>query len=490
MRRLIIILLLIAGTAGAAILLIPRLISEETVRQSISRQLTSLSGSQVDLAGAVNFTVYPNLGFAAESVSVGAPEDQVNLSAEEVIAAADLFALISGQIKIKEVRLQKPKITLNQHASANKPSDTESDAGENSEDVFRVIAAYLENLSVDRLSIVEGTVWEVDPNGSRIVASDLDIGLSAPGLGEALSLTFDGLVEKQKVTFSAELGSLGELLSRQPTAFQMESSLSPPPHPLLADIVAAGNVQLASDGSYRVQKGTVEMAGQAVKLDVVYTPGNRPHLWAKVAAGRLVFQNNGETTTAQDPQTDTGSASNTVDFGFAKTMDLDLELQADAVQTGDAIAEQIFAVASLKKGKLEGVFSSKAIAKGNLSTEFTGAFVNNKPEFRGRFTAEGIDLTSLAELAAISLPLGGNVNTDMRFAFRAGSPKTIRNTLNVAGKISLADGTAQIPQLNSAFGPGAETIREISASANISGIQNPVNLSGNMNWKGDGMNGV
>jgi len=485
LRKLLIILLLLVGTAAAAVASVPFWVSDEAVREGISGQLSELSGSQVTLGGGVEFAVYPDLGFKAENVAVGASDDPLKVSTRSVIAKADLLSLFSGKIRVTELQLDSPQIIVHESGGATAAENPQDASPAQSEDLFRDLATYLDGVSIDRLAIAGGTVTEISASGSRVLASDLDLELSAPGLDKTLSMTFSGTVDGQKVSFAGELGSLGELLGRQPTFVRVDSQISPPPHPLLAAVNLGGEVQLAADGSYRVHRAKVTMAGQPVNLDVTYSPGKRGHIAANISAGRLVFENAAPASSGEAAASDDTADSGPVDFEFARRMDFDLELQAEAIQTQDAIAEGVFAVASVKNGKLDGVISSQAIAKGSLSTEFSGEFVNNVPEIRGRFTAGSIDLNSLAELAAVSLPVDGIINSDIRFAFRAGNIDKVRNTLNFAGKVGIAQGSAVVPQLASALGSGAEKISGISTTAQIDGIQNPVQVSGSLFWQGE-----
>jgi len=482
LRKLLVVLLLIVGSAGAALALIPYLVSDETIRQSISSQLSSVSGSRVVLGGDVNFTVFPNIGFSADNVSIGEQGDDVVITTQRMVAAANLLALFSGQVNVNEIRLEKPDISLRQTAEDQVSQSDNNTITQEPADIFQTVAGYLEDVSIDDLTIINGTVRQIAGTNNRLIASNLNLSLSAPGLDAPLSVAFDGLIQDQKIILNGELDSLAELLKREATPVELDVSVSPAPHPLLAEISVNGNVQLQLDGSYRLQKAKVSVADQPVNLNMEYTPGDRPHLWTKIVAKKLSFETlnvSGSKTTSVESDVENGA----IDYAFTQDIDLNFELQADTVQTGNATAEGVDARISLHNGQLNGIVSSKAVAKGKLRTEFSVTFQDNIPKFWGRLIANSIDVASFSNLAAVSLPIGGNASSNLQFAFKGDTPKTISDTINLKGEFGLEQGTALIPELKSSLGTGAENISAISATAIVQDIRQPVNLSGNLKWR-------
>lgn len=483
LRKLfLIVFLLIVGVVGA-IASIPFIISEETIRASISGQLSEVSGTEVRLDGEVDFNVFPSIGFGAEDVAIGNEGDAVSVVARSVVVSADFAALFSGQVNVDEVRLENPEITLGNAPEAGNTA-TETDNNATDADIFKTVAGYLENISIADLTIVDGTVRQINNAGLQELASNLNLSLSAPGLNETLSLDFDGVVQDQKITLSGELGSLADLLNRSATPVSLDTQLSPAPHPLLAEVSANGNVQLVSDGSYRIHKGRVTLADQPVNLDIAYTPGERPHIWTKIVADSLVFQQEDFASDAA-ASSDNSSKQGQTDYSFTKDIDLNFELEANSIRSGDATAEGVVAEVSLNQGELNGIVSSKRVAKGQLDTAFSVTFPKNKPKVWGRLNTNNIDVGSLLNLAAVSAPVTGQLNSGIQFAFVGDTADAISNSVNLNGEFEFTDGSVQVPELRSALGEGAENITGIFATAKVSDIYKPVQLSGKLNWRNE-----
>ena len=83
-----------------------------------------------------------------------------------------------------------------------------------------------------------------------------------------------------------------------------------PLHPALADLSASGSIQLADDGSYRITGGEIDSIGQKMRLDASYTPGDRPFVMARIAAGALDYSDFQPAETS--PAGEAGEAANRV----------------------------------------------------------------------------------------------------------------------------------------------------------------------------------
>src|SRR5690606_19326624 len=169
----------------------------------------------------------------------------------------NLLSLLSDQIQVTGIELTAPRIVL---ASAGEGSE-DAPAQEAEGDVFKLAAAHLQRLSFDRIEIIDGEIAENRDGIARPVASGVNLRLSVPGINEPASLAFSGTVNDRKVDLAADIGSLRDLLERQPAEFSLSSTMEPPPHPALAKIAASGSIQLAADGSYRIEQGEIDSTG-------------------------------------------------------------------------------------------------------------------------------------------------------------------------------------------------------------------------------------
>lgn len=481
MKRLLILLFLILSVIVGLVFLIPQLVSDAEIRAELSRQITSLSGSQVQLNGPVQFSFFPDIGVTADNVVVGLESDAFSVSAERVVASANLMSLLTGQLKITQIRLNAPQINIrNEPGTPNQSAGSETG---NQDDIFELAASYIDTLSIDRLAVTSATLVQLNDRGLEVIASQSDFTLSAPGADQVVSFSFDGIVGSQKIKLDGRIDSLRNLLARNPTDFQFGSVVDPPPHPLIAKVSAQGALLLAEDGSYRVQGGTLSMNEDEIGLDIAYVPGERPFLKAEITAGDLFFEQPSLEGSSAPTNSGGTAPSDPIDLSFAKAFDLDLKLNATSLQTTDARARQVSAVLTTRQGALEGTIRAQEIAGGTLGIEFASSLNDAQPETWGRLTSASLDIASISRLAAISAPLDGKLDSNLEVAFRLADFDTIRNSFNARGSIGLKEGTMRIPQLAETLGPSAEVISGLYATATIENIRKPVQLSGGLSWK-------
>jgi uncharacterized protein involved in outer membrane biogenesis len=102
---------LIALAAIAFALFFPK---DFAIREA-ERQIEQATARQLDIAGEVNITLWPALGFSAEQVSLSNPEgfaDEHFLSADRIVFAIALMPLLSGDIEIKRLVLEGADLRL------------------------------------------------------------------------------------------------------------------------------------------------------------------------------------------------------------------------------------------------------------------------------------------------------------------------------------------------------------------------------------------
>src|SRR5690606_13868370 len=237
--------LLIVVLAGAVFLL-PFAIGTSTLRNALERQLSTAAGAEVSLAGPVRFSVFPDFGIVADNVGYIADDSTVSLSASRIIASVRLSSLFSNQIRITGVELQSPRIALREVQQAERVAAP----SENDGDIFQMAAGYLERLSIDEILVSNGEIVAESDAGIRPVASAMNLQIAVPGIEQPASFAFSGTVDGKKMELKGEIGSLRDLLDREPAAIAIHAAIAPPPHPALADLGASGEIQLSSDGSY------------------------------------------------------------------------------------------------------------------------------------------------------------------------------------------------------------------------------------------------
>ncbi|MEO4044846.1 AsmA family protein [Hoeflea sp. CAU 1731] len=483
MKKVLAAIAALALLFAAIIYLLPLAFGTDSLRTMLARQVSSASGADITLAGPVRFSVFPDFGIVASDVAYLSADKALAANAGKVVASVRVMSLLSDRIQITGIELEKPQIILSDSAA---PSSAEAPQTGQEEDVFEMAAGYLEKLAIDRFRIRDGEVLEDGGAGVRQIAGDLNLDLTVPGIEKPAKLAFSGTIDGTAMTFEGEIGSLRDLLNRQPSQFTFSGTMQPPPHPAVESVSAKGSIQLAADGSYRVADGEIMSAGQPMRLDMAYTPGARDHVSVGIRAGVLDYA-------AFEPEVGAGEATDATvgnsggapDLSALRQFDVDFDLQAEAVKAGDAVARGVAAQATLKDGELDATVISQQVAGGGLKVGVRADFNSDTPAIRGYATVTGIDIASLMQLAGVSAPVTGRLGSDVQYAFYGLDEDTIRKSVNMKGVVTIADGAAVVPELAEAIGPGAENITGLNIRAEVSDIANPVDVSGTMNWNGE-----
>lgn len=482
MRKVAIAAALLIVVLAGAVFLLPFAIGTSTLRTALERQLSAAAGAEISLAGPVRFSVFPDFGIVADNMGYVADDNSVSLSAGRIIASVQLTSLLSSQIHITGVELQNPRIALKE---TQQPGGEASAApSEGSGDVFQIAAGYLERLSIDEILISNGEIVAENDDGLRSIASAMNLQVKVPGIERPASFAFSGIADGTTMELQGEIGSLRDLLNREPAAITIHAALSPAPHPALADLGASGQIQLSSDGSYRITGGEVKSAGQQMRLDAAYQPGERDHIDVTINAGALDFS---DWAPAPAPASDnTGdSAAQGTDLSMLRQVDADFKFQAEAIQAGEAIARNVSLNATLLNGQLKASLQSQQIAGGGLEAGLFANFNYGEPEINGTLALSSIDVDHLARLAGQQIPASGHLSTSLQYAFLGTNPALIRDSINLAGSVSISDGTVAVPQLAEFAGSSAGLFSALNAQAEFTDMTQPVNFSGTTNWNGE-----
>lgn len=483
MKKVAVTIVLLGTAFAGLVLLLPLALGSDTLKSALSRQLSEASGAEISLRGPIQFSVVPDFGIVAEDLSYVSGDGLVSATSERLVASVNLMSLLSDQIRITGIELRKPRIVL---ADAGETGiDVEpTSAAESGDDFFRLAAGYLQKLSFDRVDITDGEIAESRGGTVLPVASGVNLGLSVPGVSEPASLTFSGVVSGRKMELAADIGSLRDLLDRQPADFSLSAKMEQPPHPALADLSASGSIQLAGDGSYRIAGGEIDSAGQKMQLDASYVPGTRPFVTAKIGAGTLDYSEL-QLTDATGNGGASDSPGRGPDLSALRNFDADIELRVEAMRVGEAVASGIAMQAKLRDGVLNSTLSSQQIAGGSLAASMLMDVNSTVPDTRGSLNLTSIDIQRLVTLAGQSVPASGQLSSELGYAFLGLDTATIRESVNVKGTVSVADGIVNVPQLAEIAGDGAGHVEALDLKVEIADISTPLGVSGTANWNGE-----
>ncbi|MCR6671495.1 AsmA family protein [Devosia ginsengisoli] len=466
--------------------LLPFAVNSGGLRTALASQLSEVSGAEIALNGTIHFSVLPEFGIVAEDMVLKTGDGAVAVAAARSVASVELLPLLSGQVRVSGIELKSPRIVLDDtvtDASAA-PSATEPD---DDADIFKTIAFYLERLSFSSVVVSDGEIARRTGEITEPMASAIELRLSAPGLDRPVAVSMSGVTRDGKMALDANIGSLGNLLARQPTEFSLSAQAERPLHPMLAEVSASGNIQLADDGSYRISGGEIASNGQKMQLDISYTPADRPFVMARIDADALDYSDFQPAAAASDENAagPANAAAGGADLSALRTLDADIELHAASLRAGDALAQDVTISVQLQAGKLVSVVQSAAIAGGSLAASIAMDVNAEDPQSSGSLNMSSIDIASLVALAGQQAPASGKISSQLQYAFRGLDGEAIRNSLNLRGEVSIAGGRVNIPQLETMVRPGAGVVESLEASLRIEDVRQPLSLSGTAHWNGE-----
>lgn len=481
-KAAVIAAILVLGLVGAVFLL-PLALSSDTLRASLARQLSDMSGAEIAFNGPIHFSIVPDFGVVIEDMTYETADGALAVAAQRSVASVEPMSLFSGQVRITGIALDRPRIVLGEAAAASGPAPAEA----GSDDIFKTLAGFLERLSIDQVVVRDGEVASKRAGIVEPLASEIALDLSVPGIDKPASLAVSGVMNGDKMELTADIGSLRDLLARRPAAFSLATKMAHPPHPLLASLSTSGNIQLAEDGSYRISGGEVDSSGQKMRLDASYAPGVRPFVMAKIEAGAIDYSDFQPAAAANGgaDAAGTSAAQKGPDLSALRDIDADIDVRAVSVKAGDALARDVVLTAQLRNGQLTSSAQSAEIAGGSLAASLALDANADVPQSSGSLTLSSIDIGQLLVLAGQSADVGGRLSSQLQYAFWGLSPDDIRNSINMRGSISVSGGKVRVAQLSDLAGAGADVVDALEATVHIEDVRQPMSLSGTARWNGE-----
>ncbi|MBK5569214.1 AsmA family protein [Ensifer sp. SSB1] len=488
MQRFFLGLLALGVLAVVSLIVLPSFVSSDWMRAELSRQLSSATGSSIALKGPVRLSVIPHLAVVAEDVSLDAESDGVTAEIGEVAGSVTLSSLWADRLHIREVRLIRPLVVIRPKSETASTAEAGGSAGDNGEakpnDPLAALVAFLERSAIDTISISEGTLRQGNAAGATEVVSDLDLTLQAPDIDRELSLSAGARLDDRHYKIALSVTPLRPLLERKPADLSLSVETDPALAPGLTQLKASGQVALNSNGSYQIRGGKLHVGDEELNLDALFIPGDRPRFMADLNADRLNFSAFAGTSglgssqsTAGTPQKQPTSAGLQALTGF----DADVSVTVGALTINDISASHVALTAALKDGLLTTRLEHLGIDAGGISAEISADVRKNEPTFKGRVTSKGLDISKLAGLAGLSVPLSGALAVDSGFAFRGLGGDAFRKSANLSGTASLRDAIFMVPGVND---PSMNQVKIKKLAVKIDDLTKPVLFSGNLVWRG------
>ena len=489
MKKLIFSVLVLLILLAGSVFLLPLILSSDVAREQFSKRISTISGMEIVLDGPVSFSVFPDLGLVAKNVKLSSSSGGFSVSVLKIVSNVNLSSVFSGNLEITGLSLQQPEITIDQSKQQSQVVDEEQGAN-NNQDPFASAVELLEKLSLNRFEVSDGKLSSRSVDGTEDLVSSINVLLLAPSLDGEIKLDFSAFKDGQQITSTVSLAALRPILKRQPSLVGIELKITPPPHPALADLSVSGNILLSEDGSYQIKDGALVSLGQPLRLDALYRPGKRPYVNLSVAAKNVDFgiieKISSGNTNANDDANFSNSANNGSVLGPLLDMDADINIVIDRFSMDGAEIRKINLQATLRDGNLNVNLGNAEVANGTIAAQATARLGDESPGVQGSFSAVSLGIESLAKLANTKAPLTGALGVNIGYAFSGLDEKSIKESFNFAGSISLSNGVAIVPALGDiGVGPAAAKISALNIVAEIQHVQKPVDIKARLNWNGE-----
>ncbi|MGE3143382.1 MAG: AsmA family protein [Hyphomonadaceae bacterium] len=215
-KRLPLWALLAGGLAGVIALVFLGLIAllvffpKEAAIAEVKRQVETATHRQVTIGEDVSFTLWPALGFTAHDVALSNPEgfpEAPFISADRVVFAVALMPLLSGDLQVRRLYLEKPHLAL--IAVADGHGNWEFPATENQQP--------LQSLKLEDLRLDDGLLTFQGAQGDPMTLEHINAALAIASLDTPVEASGDFVYRGQKLDFTSTIGAPRNVLEQKST---------------------------------------------------------------------------------------------------------------------------------------------------------------------------------------------------------------------------------------------------------------------------------
>lgn len=520
--RLVLIVIVLGLLGLGALFLIPA----ERVAAVATRQFEAATGRALSVEGDLRPTLWPVIGISTGAVSIAnAPWSEAGpmIAADGLVVGVEALPLLSGEIAVRELRIDKPRILLERRADGTANWEFAGSGGDAAvaPDAGAGGGGAAPKIAMESAVISGGLIRYVDhASGQETVLSDADLTLGLPDLagrvtleGRArfngapvtLSVVLDGVEQmlagsvrpvelrletgRNTVAFSGRAGSepvaaegrldadLQDLAGLLALAGQPPADL--PPGLGRERIALSGDVTLAGAERVFLRGGTLRLDQNTIRADADVTlSGARPRLVAQISADTLDLSGlAGGGGGTESGGGSTGWPKEAIDVSGLSAADAEVALTAQAVRFGDFALGATDIVARLEGGRLATEIRRLSAFEGGLTGEVV---VNGRSGLSvgGDLAATGMQLQPMLAALADYDRLLGPLEARVKFLGSGPSVDAIMRSLSGEGRVDIGQGELQgldiggmLRNLDTGYrGAGAKTIfRAITGSYTIAG---------------------
>ena len=498
MKKLLVVIVVLAVVAGGALFALPRLVPMERIEKEVTSRFTAATGRQLSY-GAVRVTVWPNLGLRLNDVKVSNPDwakDKSMLTLGQMDVSLSARALLQKKVDVQKFILKQPVIALEKAADGRtswtlKP-DAEVkaavDAPANAPAQSKTAADY--DVSLGEISISDGQItYRDDATGKVETVGNVDINISMPNLQAALNVDGGLDFRGKRVTLALSLDRPFDLVNGKtsPGSVTLKSDV------LNADV--AGDLSTANTLlkgrvsadisslpgliawlSQQPQKdapikkvsvaATAEASANAISLtgttltaddmkgtgDIkVDLAGARPALRARLALDHVNLDRfiaaggeKGEGTDKAAPAANaSGWDATPIDLSALKAADADVVVQTKGFTVKGVEVGASTLTAKLANGNLAFSSTDAAIFGGTAGSSLTVNASSAVPAITAKFNLAGVDAKPVLSTFAGFDKLSGKADGNISVATSGNSQRAMIGNLSGEGRALFRNGAIE-----------------------------------------------
>lgn len=469
-------IVVLAVLALGAVALVP----SEKIAAIATKEISARTGRDVAFSGKIKPVFFPVLGVKTEAFTIGnadwADGGDPMLRADSLLVGVELLPLFSGEVRIKDFRLDGVELRL------EKTSDGRANWELQGEDLpvadgDEASVSALPEFSLKNGRIRGGTVTYVDHlSGQKTIVTILDLKMSVLSKGAAdmnLSVSYQG----QVINVKADLNSIPDLLNSKLSGlsakldgdfgtikYDGQIGLSPnvadghlnveiTDFDAVADLAGidggldlpfrrlglAGKATFAEDGNMYLRGADISLDQNQITGDMDLRFEDKPMLTAKLTAGDLDFSAMLGGSQSDRSNSSQGWSTASIDVSGLHAVNADIALTTKRLDLGPAKLDAVRARLTLNDGRLVLGLTDIAAYDGHVSGQYV---INGRGglSMGGDIQASGIQLKSLLKDLADYDRLIAEADVRVKFLTSGDSVKALMQRLSGSGRVDIGAG--------------------------------------------------
>lgn len=513
----------------AAVLALPFLVPTSVYKDQIIEQARLMTGRELKIDGDLSISFWPSLGVAVNKVSFanapGAAEPNM-ATMESLVVGAEFFPLLSGNLKVTEVKLVRPVINLEIDAKGRgnwrfeaQKKDAKADALDDNEQ-----AEPQDDLSFRDVRLTEGVLTYRDQRTKTVQRVEaIDVSVKLPSLDEPMALSGGLTWNGEAITIDGEIAKPRALSSRGKSAVKAKINGSVLNATFEGTVDTAGRtikgkVDLKTESAHRLASwagialpkvkgfgpmtlsGEMSTAGDRIAFDnaqlslddmkgsgnlALATAGETPHLKGDFKLDKLdinPYLGNGQNEASGGGGGGSGWSDASIDLSALRYVDADFAFAVDAFTVRDIKIGRSALDIVLSKGKMRADLKELALYGGNGRGVIALDGSDTIPRFGLELSLNGVAGEAFLRDAIDAWRLSGTGSIVVNMTASGRSERAWMRSLDGRVGIRFQNGavkgidlgavarTIETALTGSAIGPGAKTsFSELSASFVIKG---------------------